>query len=37
MALSSLMSSASPSGILNKLKDFTSKMNLKNVLMIFDI
>ncbi len=35
MALSSLMSSTSPSGILNKLKDFTSKMNLKNVLMIF--
>lgn len=35
MALSSLMSSASPSGFLNKLKDFTSKLKLKNVLMIF--
>jgi len=35
MALSSLMNSASSSGLLNKLKEFTSKMNLKNVLMIF--
>jgi thiol-disulfide isomerase/thioredoxin len=35
MALSSLMSSTSPSSFLNKLKDLTSKMNLKNVLMIF--
>jgi thiol-disulfide isomerase/thioredoxin len=35
MALSSLMNSASSSGLLNKLKDFTSKMKLKNVLMIF--
>jgi thiol-disulfide isomerase/thioredoxin len=35
MALSSLMSSTSPSSFLNRLKDLTSKMNLKNVLMIF--
>jgi thiol-disulfide isomerase/thioredoxin len=35
MALSSLMNSTSPSSFLNKLKDLTSKMNLKNVLMIF--
>jgi thiol-disulfide isomerase/thioredoxin len=35
MALSSLMSSTSPSSFFNKLKDFTCKMNLKNVLMIF--
>jgi thiol-disulfide isomerase/thioredoxin len=35
MALSSLMSSTSQSSFLNRLKDLTSKMNLKNVLMIF--
>jgi hypothetical protein len=35
MALSSLMSSASPSGFLNKLKNLTSVVNMKNVLMIF--
>jgi hypothetical protein len=35
MALSSLMNSTSPSSFLNKLKDLTSKMNLKNVLTIF--
>ena len=35
MALSSLMNSASSNGLLNKLKEFTSKMKLKNVLMIF--
>jgi thiol-disulfide isomerase/thioredoxin len=35
MALSSLMSSTSPSSFFNKLKDFTCKMKLTNVLMIF--
>jgi len=35
MALSSLMSSTSPSSFYNKLKDFTCKMKLTNVLMIF--
>lgn len=35
MALSSLMSSTSSTSFLNKIKDFTSKLKLKNVLMIF--
>uniref|UniRef100_A0A6C0H8V5 Thioredoxin domain-containing protein n=1 Tax=viral metagenome TaxID=1070528 RepID=A0A6C0H8V5_9ZZZZ len=35
MALSSLMSSTSPSSFLNKLKELTCKMNIKNILIIF--
>lgn len=35
MALSSLMGSSSSSGFLNKLKNLTSIMNMKNLLMIF--
>lgn len=35
MALSSLMSSTSSTSVMNKIRDFTSKMKIKNVLMIF--